>query len=140
MAVMANTGGSITTDVSSHASTDTAILLEPLNRYKDSYGVFRLQATTGLQRNTKLITEQTLDTTNLMNANPVTTGTVTKAACVKLRVPQHIRRGYQKKIIPEGTQFDCIFVGGDITKTEIIKLHEDPNGAGSLGGKMNELR
>lgn len=141
MAMMTNTGGGITDQATDHATTDVAILLdERTSRYGDGYASFKLQSTTGLQPNTPIPTEQTLDLSNLMNAEPLTVNKITKASCLKLKLPRYIRRQFKSKIIPAGTAFDCTFMGNDYSKPVITGIHEDPTGSVSLDGKMNELR
>ena len=140
MSMMTNTGGYIGTQANDHATTDVAILLDDrTSRYDDGYATFKLQSTTGLQPNTPIPTEQTLDLTNLMNAESLTVNKVTKAACVKLKLPRYIRRQFKTKIIPPGTAFDCTFMGNDYTKPIITGIHEDPTGSVNLDGKMNEI-
>ena len=139
MAMMTSTGGGITDQATEHATTDVAILLdERTSRYGDGYATFRLQSTTGLQPNTPIPTEQTLDLTNLMNAEPFVVNKVVKAACVKLKLPRYIRRQFKTKYIPPGTTFDCTFLGNDYSKATKTGVHEDPTGSVKLDGKINE--
>lgn len=139
MAMSVSTGGYITEQASDHATTDIAILLEEVNKYGDGFAIFRLQSNTGLQPNTPVLTKQTLDLTNLMNAdNNFTTFPVTKAACIKIKLPRAIRRQFRTKFIPPGTRFICNFTNNDLSKPIIIGIEYEASADVEIGGKVNE--
>lgn len=122
-----------------HTTVDIFILLdERVNKYHDGDVVGKLQSLTGLQPNSPYPTEQELSTENIMNAEPINVGKVTKAACIITRIPRNIRRQFKDKFIPPGTMFDCTFPSNDVTKIQITGIHEDPNGPVMLNGKLNE--
>ena len=140
MGMYKNTGESLGNDATSQATTDIAILLDERTcRYGNGYATFRLQSTTGLQPNTPIITEQILDLSNLMNADQsFVSGRVTKAACVKLKLPREIRRSFKTKFIPPGSMFIVEFSNNVFTKPVIIARKDDESACVEVGGKLNE--
>jgi len=134
-----DTGGSIAKQTTDKATVDIFIVLdERTNKYHDGEVVGKLQFLTGLQPNSPYPVEQELSPENLMNADPIVLGKVTKAACVITRIPRDIRRLFKDKFIPPGTMFDCTFPGNDITKMQITGIHEDREASVILDNKLNE--
>lgn len=132
-------GGNITTQATDKATVDIFILLdERTNKYHDGEVVGRLQFLTGLQPNSPYPVEQELSLDNLMNAEPIVVGKVTKSACIITRIPHNVRRLFKDKFIPPGTMFDCTFPGNDITKLQITGIHEDREASVILDNKLNE--
>lgn len=139
MAMSSGAGGHIVDQTSDNATTDIAILLSEASRYGEGYEVFRLQSNTGLQPNTPVLTQQTLNLSNLMNEEiNFTVDTVTKAACIKIKLPRSIRRQFKTKFIPPGTRFICNFTNNDLSKPIIIGIEYEDTASVEIGGKLNE--
>lgn len=137
MAKAENTGGAITN--SDVPTTDIFILLDSrVSKYKDTDCAGRLQGMTGLQPNTVYTTEEEVDTTNLMNSEPIVTNKIIKSAVIIAKIPKEIKASFKTKFIPPGTMFDCTFLNGDLSKIKITGIHPDPDGDVNLGGKINE--
>ena len=121
MGLMRDTGGRTTAELQSITGVDdTAILLDDrVDKYNPGFQIFKLQSLGGLQPNSRTVTTQYLDTSNLMN----------KMACVKLWLPITVSRTYpHAKFIPMGTMFAVSFLGGDISKPPVIirGIWDDP--------------
>ena len=123
--MMRDTGGFNTGQMSSVTGVDdVAILLDDrVNKYNPGFQIFKLQSLCGLQPNTRVVTTQYLDTSNLMNKHPEELGIdkVNKMACVKLFLPVNVSRTYpHAKFIPVGTRFIVSYLGGDTSKPPVI--------------------
>ena len=133
MGLMRDTGGRTTAELQSITGVDdTAILLDDrVDKYNPGFQIFKLQSLGGLQPNSRTVTTQYLDTSNLMNKHPEELGIypVNKMACVKLWLPITVSRTYpHAKFIPMGTMFAVSFLGGDISKPPVIirGIWDDP--------------
>ena len=125
MGLMQDTGGRTTAQMSSITGVDdTAILLdERVNKYNPGFQIFKLQSLGGLQPNSKTVTTQYLNLSNLRNKHPEELGynPISRMACVRLWLPITVSRTYpHAKFIPYGTMFTVSFVGGDISKPPVI--------------------
>lgn len=138
MSMVEDVGGYIGHQASMQISTDIAILLDDRTcRYGDGVATFKLQSLTGLQPNTPVLTEQTLNLDNLMNEDQnFTVHPVIKSACMKIKLPKSIRRTFRTKFIPPGTMFLVQF--NDTRKPIIIGRYDDDGAHVEIGNKLNE--
>jgi len=110
-------------DNTSHISDDIAILLDDkVDKYHPGNQVFKLQALTGLQENSKSITTEKFSTSFLLNKDKtpfMSKLNVDRASALVLPLSIEFTRDYPKKYIPIGTRFTISFKNGDITKPYI---------------------
>lgn len=117
--------GDMSQEINAQTNTDdVAILLDDyVNKYRGGFYVFKLQSLCGLQPDSRVITTQKVNYTNLMNKNKdlLVNYEINKAACIRLFLPISITRTYpHAKFIPSGTKFAVSFVGGDLSKPPTI--------------------
>jgi hypothetical protein len=112
-------------EIENTTTTEIAILLDDhVDKYHPGIQAFKLQTVSGLQDNTR--EQQTYGVTipNLMNKDPINSGTINTASVVKIKLPREVTRTFEKKYIPVGTRFIVTFNSGDITKPVIVGREE----------------
>lgn len=97
-----------------------AKILHDINKYKPGMADFNIPA---IMNDEGIIQTQTIqnNTSNLANQNVnigISNSTVTKS--IKISIPPEIVYFYPGKVVPKGTVFFVMFVGGDINKPIII--------------------
>lgn len=117
--------GSMSKSINNLTGTDdVAILLDDhVDKYHPGTQVFKLQSLSGLQPDSKVLTTEYCQYSNLMNkdTNGLIPNPVRKSASLKLKLPISVTRTYpDAKFIPAGTRFIVSFVGGDLSKDPII--------------------
>lgn len=117
--------GSLSKSINNLTGTDdVAILLDDhVDKYHPGTQVFKLQSLSGLQPDSKVLTTEYCQYSNLMNRDTagLVSNPVKKCASLKLKLPVSVTRTFPgAKFIPAGTRFIVSFVGGDLSKDPVI--------------------
>lgn len=98
--------------------TEIAELVYITNKYYPGVQEFKIRSlVTGEKDETSYNNKR-----NIKNKNSSMLGinTTTQASTIKINLPKQHTISYPKKFIPAGTKFIVCFVGGDISKPQII--------------------
>ena len=98
--------------------TEIAELVYVTNKYYPGVQEFRIKSLVTGDKDAILYNNKR----NLTNkdSNMIGISTTTESSTIKINLPKQHTINYPKKFIPPGTRFIVNFVGGDITKPQII--------------------
>ena len=102
-------------------ATEIAILTTTCDKYNPGKQSFYLQSLVPQQPRTPIEILTTVSTNNLENEDTsMMNGNATFGSNIIIDLPKDVARFYPKKFIPPGTRFLVSFIGGDITKPQIV--------------------
>ena len=100
---------------------EVAILTSTCNKYKPGKQTFYLPTLTPTKEKSRELTPVPSDNQNLENKDSdITTTEAIQGSNILIDLPKEVARWYPKKWIPPGTRFLVKFIGGDITKPQIV--------------------
>lgn len=100
---------------------EIAVLMEDCNKYNPGSKPFYIPAIMPDAPKTTKQSKKPQNTNNLKNKNKqLGVNSITTTGSITLPVPKQHVIYYKDRIVPAGTEFMVAFIGGDITKPQII--------------------
>lgn len=101
--------------------SEIAILTSTCNKYAPGKQTFYLQSINPMNEKNRGINKVTVNNDNIQNQDSSSeSGELEMANNIVLDLPKDIARWYPTKWIPPGTRFIVSFIGGDLTKPQIV--------------------